>query len=45
MLEGSQQIVQLILQEKVDMFMEEEITNVDDYADWLRWVLDAKQSR
>jgi hypothetical protein len=25
--------------------MEEEITNADDYADWLRWVSVAKQSR
>jgi hypothetical protein len=24
--------------------MEEEITNADDYADWLRWVSDAEQS-
>jgi hypothetical protein len=25
--------------------MEEEIIDVDDYANWLRWVSDAKQSR
>jgi len=34
----------VILQEQVDGFMEEEITDADDYADWLRWVSDAKQS-
>jgi hypothetical protein len=44
-LEGPQEILQLILQEQVDEFMEEEITDVDDYADWLRWVSDAEQSR
>jgi hypothetical protein len=25
--------------------MEEEITDADDYIDWLRWVSDAEQSR
>jgi hypothetical protein len=30
-----QQILQLILQEQVDGFMEEEITNINDYVDWL----------
>jgi hypothetical protein len=41
MTEGPQQILQLILQEQVDGFMEEEITNVDDYANWLTWVSNA----
>ncbi len=31
--EGPQEILQLILQEQVDGFMEEEITDADDYAD------------
>jgi hypothetical protein len=31
--EGPQQILQLILQGKVDDFMEEDITDSDDYAD------------
>jgi hypothetical protein len=25
--------------------MDEEITNADDYANWMRWVSDAEQSR
>jgi len=37
-------ILQLTLQEQADDFMDEEITDADDYADWLRWVIDAKQS-
>ncbi len=39
------QILQLILQEQVDKFMEEEIINANDYVDWLRWVSYAEQSR
>jgi hypothetical protein len=45
LLEGPQQILQLILQEQVDDFMEEEITNVDDYADWIKWVFDAEKGK
>ncbi len=37
MLEGPQQILQLTLQNQADEFMKEEITNDDDYADWIRW--------
>ncbi len=40
--EGPQQILQLILQEQVDGFMEEKITDADDYANWLKWVFDAE---
>ncbi len=43
--EGPQQILQLILQEQVDDFMEEEITDVDDYADWIKWVSDAEKGK
>jgi len=43
--ERLQEILQLILQEQVDGFMEEKITDADDYADWLRWVSSAEQSR
>jgi hypothetical protein len=25
--------------------MKEEITNADDYADWIRWVVDAEQGK
>jgi hypothetical protein len=44
-LEGSQEILQLILQEQADGFMKKEITDADDYADWIRWVSDAEQGR
>ncbi len=27
------------------MFMDEEITDADDYADWMRWVSAAEQCR
>jgi len=43
--EGPQEILQLILQEQVDGFMNEEITDADDYTNWMRWVSDAEQSR
>ncbi len=43
--EGPQEILQLILQEQVDGFMDEKIIDVDDYADWMRWVSDAEQSK
>jgi len=37
MLEGPQQILQLMLQNQADEFMKEEITDADDYANWIRW--------
>jgi len=37
--------LQLILQEQVDEFIEEEITDIDDYVDWLRRMSDVEQSR
>ncbi len=43
--EGSQEILQLMLQEQGDEFMAEEVTDSDDYADWIRWVSDAEHSR
>jgi hypothetical protein len=42
--EGLSEILQLILQEQADDFMNEEITEGDDYVDWIRWVADAEQS-
>jgi hypothetical protein len=42
LLEGPHQILQLTLREQADDLMKEEITNADDYADWIRWVADAK---
>jgi hypothetical protein len=43
--EGPQEILRLMLQEQADGFMAEEVMDVDDYADWIRWVFDAEQSR
>jgi hypothetical protein len=43
--EEPQQILQLILQGQVDDFMEEEIIDVDDYADWLKWVSNAEKRK
>ncbi len=42
--EGPPEILQLILQEQADDFMNEELTEADDSADWIRWVADAEQS-
>jgi hypothetical protein len=38
-------MLQLTLQEQADDFMKEEITNADDYADWIRWVSDLEQGK
>jgi hypothetical protein len=43
--EGPQEILRLMLQEQADGFMAEEVTNADDYTNWIRWVSDAEQSR
>jgi hypothetical protein len=43
--EGPQEILQLILQEQADNFMKEEITDADDYADWIQWVSNAEQGK
>jgi hypothetical protein len=43
--EGPQQILQLILQGQVDDFTEEEIIDVDDYADWLKWVSNVEKRK
>jgi hypothetical protein len=33
------------LQKQVDDFMEEEITNANDYANWIKWVSDIKKGK
>jgi predicted aspartyl protease len=43
--EGPQQILQLTLQDQADDFMREEISDSDDYADWIQWVSDAKEGK
>ncbi|CAK9857161.1 unnamed protein product [Sphagnum jensenii] len=35
----------LTLQKQADDFMKEEVTDVDDYADWIQWAVDAEQGR
>jgi len=43
--EGSQEMLRLMLQEQGDKFMAEEVTDSDDYADWIKWASDVEQSR
>jgi hypothetical protein len=45
LLEGPQQILQVTLQKQAEDLMKEEITDADDYADWIRWVADAEQEK
>ncbi|CAK9872700.1 unnamed protein product [Sphagnum jensenii] len=42
--EGPQEMLRLMLQEQGDVLMTEELIDSDDYANWIRWVSDAKQS-
>jgi len=35
--EGPQQILQLMLQDKADDLLKEEITDDEDYAGWIQW--------
>jgi len=34
-----------MLQKQADDFMKKEITDADDYADWIKWVSDARQGK
>ncbi len=43
--EGLARILQLTLQDRTDEFMKEEISDSDDYADWIQWVSDAEERR
>jgi hypothetical protein len=43
--EGPQQILQLALQDQADDFMREELSDSDDYADWIQWVSDAEKGK
>ncbi|CAN5963404.1 unnamed protein product [Sphagnum jensenii] len=45
LMERPQQILQLTLQEQADHFMREETADADDYADWIKWVVDAEQRK
>jgi len=41
--EGPQQILQLTMQTNADDFMREELTDADDYADWIQWADDEER--
>ncbi|CAK9192263.1 unnamed protein product [Sphagnum troendelagicum] len=41
--EGSKQILQLTMQDRTDSLLREEISDSDDYADWIRWAAEAEQ--
>jgi len=41
--EGPQQILQLTMQNKADELMKEELTDDDDYADWIQWAADEER--
>jgi hypothetical protein len=43
--EGPQEMLRLMLQEQADGIMTEEITDGDDYADWIKWATDAEKNR
>jgi len=43
--EGPEQILQLTLQDQTDEFMKEEISESDDYGDWIQWVFDEEKRR
>ncbi len=41
--EGPQQILQLMLQDKADDLLKEEITDDEDYANWIQWATEEEQ--
>ncbi len=43
--EGPTQVLQLTLQDRTDEFMKEEISDSDDYADWIQWVSAEEERR
>jgi hypothetical protein len=43
--ERPQEMLRLMLQKQGDTFMIEELTDSYDYADWIKWVSNAEQSR
>ncbi len=42
---GPQEMLRLMLQEQADGIMTKEISDGDDYADWIRWASDAEENR
>ncbi len=43
--EGPQGMLQLMLKEQTDGIMTEENSDGDDYADWIKWSVDAEENR
>jgi hypothetical protein len=43
--EGPRQILGLVLQDKADDLIREEVADKDDYADWIQWAADAERNR
>jgi hypothetical protein len=43
--ERPHEMLRLMLQEQADGIMIEEIMDGDDYANWIKWVADAEESR
>jgi hypothetical protein len=41
--EGPQQILQLMLQDKAGDLLKEEVTDDEDYADWIQWAAEEEQ--
>jgi len=41
--EGPLQILQLTIQNETDNLLKEEITDADDYTDWIRWVAEEER--
>jgi len=41
--EGPQQILQQTMQNKANDLLKEELTDVDDYADWIQWAANEEQ--
>ncbi|CAK9856570.1 unnamed protein product [Sphagnum jensenii] len=43
--EGPQQILQITLQNQANEVMKEELSDADDYADWIRWAADGEHCK
>jgi hypothetical protein len=41
--EGPLQILQLTIQNETDNLLKEEVTDADDYADWIQWAAEEER--
>jgi len=41
--EGPLQILQLTIQNETDNLLKEEVTDADDYVDWIQWVVEEER--